>query len=299
MIYLDNGVLQVEILKKGLTFVSLKHVKDNINIITRFEDLAMYDTNAPYLGACIGPLAGRTEDLRYGEGLDMNDINNHLHGGFKGLHNQLFNCRHDSNQAVFTTYLKKVYYKITVTLEGNSCVIHFQATPDSQAVLNLTNHMYFNLLGTRDLNEHEIKVNASSVSYLDTNKRNVGNVQYVDNTVFDLRDYVPIETVLKQEHEQFEITRHVDHAFLGNQVFLRTDKKELCVKATTPAVQLYFSNYFDEGFNAEDGLLAKNHMSVAIEPQYVPNDEEMKRYTKEDPYDEFIVYTVSFNDTQV
>ena len=296
MITLNNGVIEVSIFKRGVTIASFKHLKDNINIVTRYQDFTDYKSNPSYLGCLIGPLAGRTEQNRYGKELELNDAPNHLHGGNNGLHNHEFVCKQDGNVAVFTKVLDCVFYKVKVKIDQNHCIIEFEAIPDESAILNLTNHMYFNLLGTNSLDQHSISVNADRVSYLNENKVNTGDIRSVEDTVFDLRSPKEISKLLREDHEQFKITRHIDHAFLGNQVVLSTPKKELVVKTTTPAVQLYLSNYFDEGFLNEHNELAANHSSVAIEPQHIPNDINMKRYTHEDPYKEIIIYALTVKD---
>ena len=293
MITLNNGVIEVSILKHGVTIVSFKHLKDDINVVTRYHDIWDYKANASYLGSVIGPLAGRTEQDRYGKDLELNDAPNHLHGGSNGLHNQEFVCKQDGNVAVFTKVLDGVFYKVKIKIDHNHCIMEFEAIPDDSATLNLTNHMYFNLLGTNTLDHHSITVNADRVSYLNDNKVNTGDLRAVENSIFDLRNPKLITQLLHEDHDQFKISRHIDHAFLGNQVVLSTPGKELSVKATTPYVQLYLSNYFDEGFLNEHQQLAANHSSVAIEPQYLPNDSNMKRYTHENPYKEIIVYTLS------
>lgn len=293
MITLNNGILEVSILKQGVTVVSFKHLEDDINIVTRYQNIGDYKTNPVYLGSLIGPLAGRTEQNRYGVQLELNDAPNHLHGGINGLHNQEFVCKQDGNEAVFTKVLDNVFYKVTVKLDHNHCTMEFEAIPDDRAVINLTNHMYFNLLGTNNLLDHKISVNADRVSYLNENKVNTGDLREVEATVFDLRSSKKISDLLHENDEQFKITRHIDHAFMGNQVVLATPHKYLSVKATTPAVQVYLSNFFDEGFLNEHSELAANHSSVAIEPQYVPNDLNMKCYTHDDPYHETFIYTLS------
>lgn len=295
MITLSNDILELKILKRGVTFTSFKHLKDNLNIITAYQNIEDYEDNSgPYLGALVGPLAGRTEPNQYGLDLDINNPPNHLHGGTNGLSFTDFDAEVKDNKAIFKTHHNHVAYEITVSLDENKVILDMKATPDVEkdAVLNLTNHMYFNLQGTNDLNEHQIKLEADKVSYLNEKMLNTYNLQDVTDTVFDLREYQDLSVLLNKTHPQFDISRHIDHSFYANKVKLKADTKELTVEAKAPFMHLYFANYFDENFIDEHGRKAKNHASIAIEPQYLPNDLDMKVYTSDNPYHETITYTL-------
>lgn len=296
MITLSNETLEVEILEQGVTIVSFKHKKDNINITTRYQDIASYKDNPLYLGALIGPLAGRTAPDRYGYVLDINDPPNQLHGGTKGLHSQIFNVlKVSSSQAIFTLTKDDVDYEIKTSLEDNTLLIDMKATPQSPTRINLTNHMYFNLLGENSLENHFVTLKADKVSLHNASMQNDGNLITVKDTAFDLNQKTNISTLLKRDHDQFHMTRHIDHSYKAQSVTLETDHKSLTVEGTSPYMHLYFGNFFDEAHRDEHGRLIKNHASVAIESQYVPNDIDMPEYDAKHPYHESIRYTLNID----
>ena len=292
MITLTNEFIEVEILPRGVTFKSFKLLRDGINIITAYQNLDQYQENAVYLGSCVGPLAGRTAQGMYGLDLDINADGFHLHGGSKGISSQAFYVEEIDQGAIFTLNSDQIAYTITVTLEGHSLTIDFFAVPEFERPINMTNHMYFNLDGSDTIDNHKIQVKASQVSLHNKDMYNDGNLIPVEGTVFDLKEERMLSQVLKGNHPQFEMTRHIDHSFLGQELVLTTKDKNLKVKGTMPAMHVYLANFFDESFKDEKGRLAKNHASIAIEAQYIPNDPNMPLYSKEKPYKESITYIV-------
>ncbi|HZJ87250.1 MAG TPA: aldose epimerase [Erysipelothrix sp.] len=297
MIVLKNEFIELKILKKGVTFVSFKTLKDNINIITSYKDIEAYDKDrGPYLGALIGPLAGRTHVNQYGLTLDANNGPNHLHGGFNPLSEVCFDVEENESSAVFTALHLDVYYRIIVRLDKTSVVLELYASPRTSSPINLTNHMYFNLLGENHLDAHRIKLNADFYSYVNENMLSTNTLMSVTDSVFDLRNGSDLKDILSQDHPQFKRTGHIDHSFKTNELELKAGHKTLNIKATMPYMHLYLANYFDESFVDEHGRLAKNHASIAIEPQYLPNDIDMPFYDETNPYQEKITYTITFDD---
>lgn len=294
MVTLNNGILEIEVLEQGVTIKSFKNLSDNINITTAYQNLEDYEKNPLYLGALIGPLAGRTAQNRYGELLEINNAPNQLHGGSDGLHSQIFTVRDKTKtEATFELNHKEVEYSINLSLEKNNLILDMQAIPKTDKRINLTNHMYFNLLGEDNLDQHTVLLQADKVSLHNDNMQNDGNLLDVKDTVFDLNEDQKVKDLLMKTHPQFEMTRHIDHSFLANEVTLTAGQKTLKVKATAPYMHLYFANYFDEQAIGESGLPLKNYSAIAIEAQYVPNDIDMPIYNKDKIYHETITYTLT------
>ena len=292
MISIKNEFIELEILRRGVTFKTFKLLKDNINIITAYENLEDYKNNEVYLGACIGPLAGRTAIGMYDLDLDQNDGIYHLHGGKNGISNQIFDVEEVDDGAIFTLNSDGIDYTITVSLMEHTMKIDFLVIPENERPINMTNHMYFNLMGSNHIKDHRLKVEASEISLHNKDMFNDGTIIDVEDTVFDLQTLQSMTEVLKGTHPQFTMTRHIDHSFLGQDLVLEAGEKRLEVHGTMPAMHIYLANFFDESFKDEHGRLAGNNASIAIEPQYIPNDSKMPVYSKENPYEESITYTL-------
>lgn len=292
MITIKNEWIELEILKRGVTFKSFKRLKDNVNIITAYQDLNDFQNNEVYLGSCIGPLAGRTAQGVYDLDLDLNDGIYHLHGGKNGISTQIFDVEEIKDAAIFTLISDGIDYKITVSLMENTVKIDFLVIPEFERPINMTNHMYFNLMGTDHINDHRLQVEASEVSLHNKDMFNDGTFIDVEGSVFDLRGSQLVSDILKGTHPQFAMTRHIDHTFRSQNLILKAKDKTLKIHGTMPGMHIYLANFFDEAFKDEQGRLAKNNASIAIEPQYFPNDPKMPVYSKENPYKESITYTL-------
>lgn len=292
MVTIKNEFIELEVLPLGVTFKTFKLLKDNVNIITAYEDENLYKKNDVYLGACIGPLAGRTAQGMYGLELDKNNGEHHLHGGNNGISSQVFDVEETQDGAIFTLNNDSIDYSITISLRGHTVKIVFKAVPQIERPINMTNHMYFNLEGSDHIGNHQMQVKASKVSLHNTDMYNDGTFVDVEGSVFDLQEDRLLSELLKETHPQFLMTRHIDHSFLGQNLILKTKSKTLSIHGTMPAMHVYLSNFFDESFKDEKGRLAKNNTSIAVEPQYVPNDPKMPVYSKGNPYEETITYTL-------
>ena len=296
MIKLQNDDLEVEICCEGVKFVSIKTRKDNINNITSYKDRSMYHQDyGAYLGALVGPLAGRTQAGSYGLDLDINNPPNHLHGGSDGLSHHVFDVTQTKTKAIFTKEVADVFYEITIELEALTIHVDLKARPKKEAVINLTYHPYFNLSGENHLENHSIQMDCEKVSYLNEQMLNTNRLEPVEGSIFDFNQAKDIFSFLSETHPQFDITRHLDHSFKTQSLILKTKDKQLHVQTTTPFIHLYLANYFDENFVDEKNRPAKNHASLAIEPLYLPNDPQMKKYDASNPYHEQFTLTFSFD----
>ena len=292
MITLKNDFFEIEILKRGVTFYTFKTLNDNKDIITGYKNMKNYEHNPHFLGSFVGPLSGRTEMNQYGMNLESP---NNLHSGSEGICFKEFDAELLSNtQAIFTFDDRDIFYSINIQLLDNKLIVNVLARPRKPMPINITNHMYFNLEESNTLKDHFIKLDALEYSHVDKDLFNQYDLRKVENTVFDLNSMVPIKELLNRNHPQFAITGHIDHSFKGNQVTLRTKTKQLKVTTTTPFIHLYFANYFDQSFLDKKNRYAQNHASVAIEPQWLPNDLNLPIYSSSNPFFETFVYEITY-----
>ncbi len=305
---LSNDSLKVELLNIGASLIGFESTKDHINIVVRFKDLNNYLTNdGAYLGTTIGPCAGRMANSKLDAiQLLSNEANNsHLHGGNRGLHTVIFDGSQTDSKVVFTAsvdhssdgYPGYVNYRITYELIGDELILKQEAIPENAQYINMTNHSYFNLLGSDSILEHYLTSNADSISLVNEFSWNLGEKLSVDGTPFDFRNPTMLKDCIESYHEQFNYTRSLDHFFYGNKLHLEANDKYLDISTDQKGFQLYSSNYFDENFEVEDGSLAKNYSSLAIEPQSFNNEPNLGSYSKYDknnPYSSKTSYKIGF-----
>ena len=77
---------------------------------------------------------------------------------------------------------------VTYRLEENTLHISYEATPDKDTIINMTNHSYFNLNGSGDILEHMVVINASRFTPSDAQSIPTGEYADVEGTPMDFRE---------------------------------------------------------------------------------------------------------------
>lgn len=318
-ITLENHEIKVKVLTLGGIVTHFSHKKDNINTVLSFKDKNNYIQNRGFLGAMVGPLAGRTENATFQMNgkkyqLDPNVPPHHLHGGKLGLSRQIFNILFQSNSSLIlenmtdytqTGYPAKLHTIIKYSLILNSLLIEVEAIPTSEMPINITNHSYFNLDQSDTIKDHKLQAITDKVVFVNSIGSNSNDIRMVKGTPFDLNESTHLEILLEKTHPQFEITKHLDHTYISNsnsKVILtnKTGIKELTVAFDTKSFQIYLANYFDGTLISESGKFIQKHAAIAIEPQNIPNEINIwgkQLYTPDKPFKSSIKYTLNYNET--
>ena len=296
----NNTGLEVVLSTFGASFYDLK-VKDfkgNIESIiltpSNVEDFYFSDG---YYGKSIGRFSGRIDKAKciinsqeYILDKNWNNVNS-LHGGKKGISFSNFEYeileQEDYTDVIFS-YLEKenllpgdVNYAITYRIFNykNDIRIIFNAKTTKETIVNLTNHVYFNLSGNlrRDCLEHDLQFNCDKYTRLN-NELITLSIDNVDR-VFDFREKHPIGKYIYDSCLQNHTSKGYDHCFIKEKIddelisILEEpiSKRRVKVYTSYPAIVCYTGCYpkkFD--FNKEK-IKIKQYHSVCLECQYVPN----------------------------
>lgn len=267
------------------------------NVVLGFEDYADYKNNTCYLGALIGPVAGRIEGSSFTidnheYSLQPNSDVHHLHGGSNGFHQILWEGqtfhKKDAIGAVLTYtskdgmdgYPGNVHVSVTYTLTNdNEFIIDYSALSDKSTVLSLTNHSYFNLSGDEGttIENHYVQIDSDSFLEVDHDLIATGRKLSVLNTPFDFQNGRTLADGIESSFPQNVIVRGgYDHYFLFNRkeahdivVHDEISGRKLMIQSNQPGVVMYTSNSLEEGLNLSKGL-SKRHMGVCFETQASP-----------------------------
>lgn len=316
-IEMANEAISIKVLTLGATLTHFSQL-NKPNTLVSYKDVKSYTQNEVYLGSTIGPLAGRTKGGRFEMDdqqyqLDLNEPLHHLHGGENGLDKQVFDYVYEDDDRfpslVFsgmTDYTSQGYpgqitSYITYRLVRNTLIINLKAIPSTKMPLNLTTHAYFNLSHEATVVNHLLKIDSNQVLKLDDTLANTAERISVQNTAFDFRSAYTIGQRIKRSHEQFELTRSLDHCYLLRDshsivLFDPVSKQSLAINTTAPAVVIYLANYFDERFESEYHSPAQNQSGIAIEPSDVPNGINLSLadfYSPTKPFDQTTWYTLN------
>ena len=263
---------------------------DKVNVIVSFDTLAAYfKPPVFYHGATIGRYGNRIKngtftlfDLVYT--LPVNNGQNHLHGGPKGFHNQVWEFVGQKADSVTLRYLSPdgeegypgnldVFVTFTVT-DDNALEISYEAGTDAATPVNFTNHAYFNLNGGGSALNHRLQINADYYTPVDTNLIPTGIVS-VTGTAFDFRKEKTLGRDINNHEEQIRIGGGYDHNFV---LAKENDGLSFAAKAvgdqsgimmetftTEPGMQLFSGNF------PEEVLPNSYRTSFCLETQHFPN----------------------------
>jgi aldose 1-epimerase len=232
-----------------------------------YKDVADFMSDGPCAGKTPGRFANRIDFGKFtidGETFQVRTVNDEgqysLHGGPNGFMNRIWNGTLGADNKVTMTYTSAdgeegfpgeckatVVYEWT---ENNELKINYSATTDKPTVVNLTNHIYFNLiLG------HNLLVNAQS--FLETSKKQVptGVFTPVEGTPMDFRKAKAIGKEIRADFEPLVIGRGYDHCWVidGENGKLRhaatltgeLSGRSVEVYTTQPGMQVYTGNWLE------------------------------------------------------
>jgi aldose 1-epimerase len=281
--------LRADISNFGARLINL--IYDNVNVIVSFDKLENYFVPPVfYHGATIGRYGNR---IRNGEfrlngmvyTLPVNNGPNHLHGGPKGFHFQVWEVVEQNDSSATFRFLSKdgeegypgnldVFVTFTVTDE-DALEITYKATTDSDTPVNLTNHAYFNLNGGGTALNHQLQINADHYTPVDESLIPTG-IEPVENTAFDFRTGKEIGRDIDNNEEQIRIGGGYDHNFVLNKGGEKAltlaakaigDQTGIVMETYTeePGLQLFSGNF------PEDVLPNSYRTSFCLETQHFPN----------------------------
>lgn len=271
------------------------------DVVLGFDTLDEYVAgNPPYFGAIIGRYANRIAKGRFTLNgveykLAANNDPNHLHGGVKGFDKVVWDARPlktRTGAALELTYLSRdgeegypgnlrarVVYTLT---DANELRVDYNATTDKDTVVTLTHHGYFNLKGqgNGDILDHQLTLNASRFTPIDSTSIPLGELRSVKGTPFDFTKQTAIGARIDQDDEQIKNGSGYDHNYVINgrngvlrraaEAYEATSGRVMEVWTTEPGVQLYTGNFLT-GLKGKDGKTYARRNGFCLETQHYPD----------------------------
>ena len=266
------------------------------NVVLSYPDAASYFGDGPCAGKCPGRYANRIARGRFTlDGkeytLPINNAENHLHGGPDGFQNKVWDSRIVDDAVEFLYYsedgeagypgaLKVVAHYVWT--DACELELSFTAECDAPTVVNLTNHVYFNLKGEGSALDHLLRLNASE--YLPTypDLIPVGDSEPVAGTPMDFVVAKTLGRDIKAPFPALEYGKGYDNCFVidgatPGQIQLAAELSEpttgrlLEVYTTQPGVQVYTGNWLEGCPDGPDGRVWHDYDAVAIECQHYPD----------------------------
>jgi len=169
--------------------------------------------------------------------------------------------------------------------EDGSFTIHYEAVTNKDTVVNLTNHVNFNLAraGSHDgVLQQVLMVDADLYTPTDRTQIPLGQLTTVKGTPFDFRKQTAIGARIRDDNEQLAIAQGYDQNWVLNKRG-DTSQPQLAVRAydphsgrtlacftTQPGVQIYTGNFFDGTYAGTGGIYRRN-AAFTLETQHFPD----------------------------
>ncbi|HWU56685.1 MAG TPA: aldose epimerase family protein [Rhizomicrobium sp.] len=295
---LQRGRLSTTILDMGGTITAIR-VPDREgqirNVVLGLKDLAAYEASG-WWNCLIGRYANRLKNgitldgRHYTLAQDASGVT--LHGG-RGAswgarswqvtetgdaHFALRLISPDGDQGFPGTMTVDVTYRVT----DDALRLDYAATADTRTVVNLTNHIYFNLAGAGSVLQQRLQLNADRMTPTDLQQIPTGELAPLAGTAFDFREPGAIGARVDCGDAQMALARGLDHNFVLNKSSqgalewaARLEDPEsgitLELLTTEPGLQVYSTNNVRPGqFNA-DGKEIQKRDGLALETQHFPD----------------------------
>ena len=325
---ITNGAgMQADVTDLGAILVNLfvpgKDGKTD-DVVLGFATGEEYYGNGSFFGATIGPSANRIGNAKFTiEGkeyqLDVNDGPNNLHSDFeKGYHKRMWDAEILDNGVKFSLeapdgdmgFPGNLKISVTYTLtEDNAISLRYHGTTDRAALLNMTNHSYFNLAGHKagNIEDHILTINASCYTPVVPGAIPTGEIAPVAGTPMDFTKAKRIGDEICADFEQLKLTKGYDHNWVidGADGSLReiavvsepTTGRTMTVLTDLPGVQFYAGNCIAP-VAGKDGAQYDARSGLCLETQCYPDSINKANfpsvvYTPERAYDTETVYRFS------
>ncbi len=271
------------------------------NIILGHNHIQGVLADTYYLGAVIGRYANRIAGGIFSlDGkvyqLSRNSSGQHLHGGNKGFDKVFYEAavlEQASGESLALQYLSKdgeegypgnlkctVRYELT---DNSEFTIDYSAVTDKRTVINLTNHMYFNLsAGTsNDILDHELLINAARFTPVDANLIPTGELLPVTGTPLDFNTPTTIGARINHSYPQMKLAGGYDHNYVLNsqpgilklaaRVYEPGSGRLLEISTIEPGIQFYSGNFLDGTVTGKNGRVIGRRSGLCLEPQHFPD----------------------------
>ncbi|MEU8847403.1 aldose epimerase family protein [Streptomyces sp. NPDC048564] len=302
---LANGGTRMKVLSYGGVVQSLE-IPDRrgrlANVSLGFDNIEDYVAKSPYFGALIGRYGNRIGKGKFtldGKAyqVNVNDGENSLHGGAQGFDKRVWDVEpftkgSDVGLHLYYTsvdgemgYPGTLKVKVTYTLtKHGDWRIDYAATTDKATVVNLTSHVYWNLAGegSGTIENHQLKIDASRYTPVDSGLIPTGQLAPVAGTPFDFRRTKRIGEDLREAHQQLLYGKGIDHNWVLDKgisprpEWIATLKdpssgRTLRMATTEPGLQFYSGNFLDGTLVGPSGRTYRQGDALCLETQHFPD----------------------------
>lgn len=170
----------------------------------------------------------------------------------------------------------EVYVTYTVTSD-NELKIDYSAATDKLTPINLTNHSYFNLSGSKaeTILEHHLYINATHITEVNEALIPTGNIIEIAGSPLDFSKSKKIGQDLNLVHGGYDhnyvLNKNEGRMSLAAELFDPLSGRGIVVKTTKPGMQVYTSNFLNSSIKGKSKIKYPQYAGVCLETQYFPD----------------------------
>lgn len=266
------------------------------DVVLGYDDVTGYEKGAVSFGAPVGRNANRIggavitiQDKTYE--LEKNENGNNLHSGTNYYNKRIWNVGEktdskiefvlhspDGDQGYPGTLDMHVTYELT---EDNELRLIYDAVPDQDTIINMTNHSYFNLDGHDSGNvlKELVTLDADYFTRADAQSIPTGELVDVTGTPMDFRMPRALGEAIDADYEAVRLGKGYDHNWVlkNNGKFDKvaqavSEKSGIVMEVWTdlPGMQMYTANFLDNE-HGKKGAVYGIRDAVCFETQYFPD----------------------------
>ena len=295
IITLKDGNIEAEIESVGAMINALR--VNGVDIVLGFNSVEDYIKSGCYAGATIGRVANRIAKGRFTLNgkeyqLNVNNGENHLHGGNEGFDKKPFTILEQTDNSVTMEYISAdgeenypgdLRFTVKFTVEDNSLLMEYSAVSDKDTLWCPTNHAYFNLDGEHkgDCRNNLLRLNANFYTPIDSGLIPTGEKKAVKGTPFDFTKSKRIgEEVGSKE---LKSTLGYDHNFILKDTHAAHAESEVTgikmdVYTDMPCLQFYSGGQLNCVIG-KSGVY-NQYAGFCLEPQFCPDAVNIQGFEK-------------------
>lgn len=273
------------------------------DVVLGYGDVSGYENGNEAIGATVGRCANRTGGASFEINgmtyeLAKNDNENNLHSGPDVYNKRFWEAESvedgkvtfllhspDGDQGFPGALDMRVTYELT---EQDSLRITYDAVPDKDTVINMTNHSYFNLNGhnSGDVLGHRVLLDADFFTRADAQSIPTGELVDVTQTPMDFRKMRCLGEDIDAAYEAVRLGAGYDHNWVlkndgkfDKVAQAEGDQSRIVMEVYTdlPGVQMYTANFLN-GESGKEGAIYGRRAGVCFETQYFPDAINKKNF---------------------
>jgi len=178
---------------------------------------------------------------------------------------------------------------VTYTLnEEGVFEIKYRALPETDTVINLTNHAYFNLAGhsAGSISGQLLQLEADFYLPNDMFGMPTGEVLKVADTDMDFNNFAPFERGFNSTDPQISQYGGYDHNYcLRGRGFRKVGEardpasgRGMEIMTDLPGLQLYTANSLGDNYPGKEGAIYQKHNAFCLETQHFPNSVNQSQF---------------------